>query len=227
MEAYLLMYGCVSLNMSTFNRVMPRTSSSSFLESWTRLAYMFQDPVSVCFTLAANYRTLDDSPWTRTSPRHSTSREGTDVLRYVRLYSAIWDIYFVCIAWEASHAPQMYHPHRRRPAAAGERETPSIWDSSEAWAACAKALRDYDEDMIQDWKEEIDTLLVFVSCPSPSMLRRPLTSQCSPRIMTGRSVLCCADGIQHRGVPASPAATGRLRDRHPDADLGAAEQLHH
>ncbi|EIW55553.1 uncharacterized protein TRAVEDRAFT_86592, partial [Trametes versicolor FP-101664 SS1] len=31
----------------------------------------------------------------------------------------------------------------------------------EAWAACAKALREYDEDMIQDWKEEIDTLLVF------------------------------------------------------------------
>ncbi|KAI0752717.1 hypothetical protein C8Q80DRAFT_1302830 [Daedaleopsis nitida] len=45
--------------------------------------------------------------------------------------------------------------------ASGERETPSIWDSSEAWAACAKALREYDEDMIQDWKEEIDTLLVF------------------------------------------------------------------
>ncbi|KAI0698955.1 hypothetical protein C8T65DRAFT_660331 [Cerioporus squamosus] len=59
-----------------------------------------------------------------------------------------------------SPSPQMNHPHRRRPAP-GERETPSIWDSSEAWAACAKALRDYDEDMIQDWKEEIDTLLVF------------------------------------------------------------------
>ena len=64
-----------------------------------------------------------------------------------------------------SRPPQMYRPHRRRPAAgagAEERETPSIWDSSEAWAACAKALREYDEDMIQDWKEEIDTLLVFV-----------------------------------------------------------------
>ncbi|KAI0705357.1 hypothetical protein C8Q76DRAFT_696881 [Earliella scabrosa] len=54
----------------------------------------------------------------------------------------------------------MYRAHRRRPAN-GERESPSIWDSSEAWAACAKALREYDEDMIQDWKEEIDTLLVF------------------------------------------------------------------
>lgn len=56
----------------------------------------------------------------------------------------------------------MYRVYRRRPATS-EREFPSIWDSSEAWAACAKALREYDEDMIQDWKEEIDTLLVFVS----------------------------------------------------------------
>ena len=69
---------------------------------------------------------------------------------------------------------------RRRPGTGSEREqereTPSIWASSEAWAACAKALREYDEAMIQDWKEEIDTLLVFVSvllstisirCPSP------------------------------------------------------------
>ncbi|TBU23534.1 hypothetical protein BD311DRAFT_731138 [Dichomitus squalens] len=56
----------------------------------------------------------------------------------------------------------MYRP-RRRQGASGDRErwSPSIWDSSEAWAACAKALREYDEDMIQDWKEEIDTLLVF------------------------------------------------------------------
>ncbi|KAI0659375.1 hypothetical protein C8Q70DRAFT_1045226 [Cubamyces menziesii] len=55
--------------------------------------------------------------------------------------------------------------HRRRqpaPAAAvNEQSTSSAWDSSEAWASCAKALREYDEDMIQAWKEEIDTLLVF------------------------------------------------------------------
>ncbi|KAH9944511.1 uncharacterized protein BXZ73DRAFT_87395 [Epithele typhae] len=42
-----------------------------------------------------------------------------------------------------------------------QRESPSIWDTSDAWAACAKALRDYDEDIITRWKEEIDTLLVF------------------------------------------------------------------
>ncbi|KAI1786909.1 hypothetical protein LXA43DRAFT_747454 [Ganoderma leucocontextum] len=52
---------------------------------------------------------------------------------------------------------------RKRPGNGGERArgTPSIWDSSTAWAACAKALREDDEAMIQDWKEEIDTLLVF------------------------------------------------------------------
>ncbi|KAI0943599.1 hypothetical protein AcW1_002728 [Taiwanofungus camphoratus] len=35
------------------------------------------------------------------------------------------------------------------------------WDISEAWSACAKALREHDESMVQGWKEEIDTLLVF------------------------------------------------------------------
>ncbi|KAH9887205.1 hypothetical protein C8Q73DRAFT_768102 [Cubamyces lactineus] len=61
----------------------------------------------------------------------------------------------------------MNHAHsshrRRQPAAAAasEQGASPAWDSSEAWAACAKALREYDEDMIQAWKEEIDTLLVF------------------------------------------------------------------
>ncbi|KAI0336714.1 hypothetical protein GY45DRAFT_1315330 [Cubamyces sp. BRFM 1775] len=62
----------------------------------------------------------------------------------------------------------MNHAHSshrwRQPAAAAatnEQGTSPAWDSSEAWAACAKALREYDEDMIQAWKEEIDTLLVF------------------------------------------------------------------
>ncbi|KAI0371284.1 hypothetical protein BV20DRAFT_1051695 [Pilatotrama ljubarskyi] len=55
------------------------------------------------------------------------------------------------------------HSYKRRhhSKSGAERPLPSVWDSSEAWAACAKALREYDEDMIQDWKEEIDTLLVF------------------------------------------------------------------
>ncbi|KAI0360450.1 hypothetical protein OH77DRAFT_1393088 [Trametes cingulata] len=56
------------------------------------------------------------------------------------------------------------HTYKRRHASTkggGENTSPPAWDSSEAWAACAKALREYDEDMIQDWKEEIDTLLVL------------------------------------------------------------------
>ncbi|CDO70183.1 hypothetical protein BN946_scf184774.g11 [Trametes cinnabarina] len=50
------------------------------------------------------------------------------------------------------------HSHRSRPDL--KHVTPE-YDSSEAWAACAKALREHDEDMVQAWKEEIDTLLVF------------------------------------------------------------------
>lgn len=33
------------------------------------------------------------------------------------------------------------------------------------WTECAKAMRQYDEGMIKGWKEEIDTLLVFVCFP--------------------------------------------------------------
>ncbi|PIL29064.1 hypothetical protein GSI_09112 [Ganoderma sinense ZZ0214-1] len=64
---------------------------------------------------------------------------------------------------ELTHCSQPMYRLRKRPGNGSEREQgpPSIWDSSEAWAACAKALREYDEAMIQDWKEEIDTLLVF------------------------------------------------------------------
>ncbi|KAH9849593.1 hypothetical protein C2E23DRAFT_888082 [Lenzites betulinus] len=60
------------------------------------------------------------------------------------------------------------HSHKRRQHASSHGNDHShhphgspIPGSSEAWAACARALREFDEDMIQDWKEEIDTLLVF------------------------------------------------------------------
>ena len=36
----------------------------------------------------------------------------------------------------------------------------------DAWFECATALKDYDEDKIRGWKEEIDTQLVFV-CLNP------------------------------------------------------------
>lgn len=33
----------------------------------------------------------------------------------------------------------------------------------ERWSACSRALKQYDENMIRNWKEDIDTVLVFVS----------------------------------------------------------------
>jgi hypothetical protein len=30
------------------------------------------------------------------------------------------------------------------------------------WSACAAAMRSHDEDMVKNWKEEIDTLLLLV-----------------------------------------------------------------
>ena len=34
---------------------------------------------------------------------------------------------------------------------------------NDAWGSCVKALRDYDEHMVRGWKEDVDSLLVFVS----------------------------------------------------------------
>jgi hypothetical protein len=31
------------------------------------------------------------------------------------------------------------------------------------WSACAQAMRTYDEQLVQGWKEELDTLLLLVS----------------------------------------------------------------
>jgi hypothetical protein len=32
----------------------------------------------------------------------------------------------------------------------------------DSWSTCAKTVQKYDENMVRNWKEEIDTLLVFV-----------------------------------------------------------------
>ena len=41
---------------------------------------------------------------------------------------------------------------------------PSIASSgpNSAWASCVKALRDHDQQLVQGWKEDVDSLLVFV-----------------------------------------------------------------
>ena len=35
--------------------------------------------------------------------------------------------------------------------------------AAKAWSSCARAMMEYDEANVKRWKEEIDTLLVFVS----------------------------------------------------------------
>ena len=46
--------------------------------------------------------------------------------------------------------------------AVSSRDTPGLT----GWAAMAKTVRDFDEEKIRDCKEDIDTLLVFVSATS-------------------------------------------------------------
>ena len=65
------------------------------------------------------------------------------------------------------------------------------------WAAMAKTVRDFDEEKIRDCKEDIDTLLVFVS-------RYPRTwyEQFGQHLCyTGGFVLRRPDRLSHRGVP--------------------------
>lgn len=43
-------------------------------------------------------------------------------------------------------------------------DAPKITDDTESgWAAIAKSIQDVDEQKIKDYKEDIDTILVFVS----------------------------------------------------------------
>jgi hypothetical protein len=44
----------------------------------------------------------------------------------------------------------------------GDGPLPSV-DNGESWAACARAVREYDEKLIQSWRSDMDTTLVFVS----------------------------------------------------------------
>lgn len=37
--------------------------------------------------------------------------------------------------------------------------------SPDGWSTCAKSVQKYDENIVRNWKEEIDTLLVFVRVP--------------------------------------------------------------
>lgn len=65
-------------------------------------------------------------------------------------------------------------------------------------AAMANAVREYDEERVQNCKEDIDTLLVFVRISFP-LLFLLLT-----RWILGRSVLCSAICIPTRIVSIPP-----------------------
>ena len=70
------------------------------------------------------------------------------------------------------------------------------------WAALVDKYRDYDQTRIQDVKEDIDTLLVFVRIPA--YFYRLIS--CFRTI--GRFVLCGTVGIRNRNVSQTP---GRFR----------------
>lgn len=63
-----------------------------------------------------------------------------------------------------------------------------------AWAACQKAVREYDESLVQGWKEDIDTLLVFVRplLHPPCRIERALIVS-----LLGWTILCRIDSFQY------------------------------
>lgn len=85
------------------------------------------------------------------------------------------------------------------------------------WAAMAKIVRDFDEEQLQNYKEDMDTLLVFVSgialVHAVTYLSKLLYG------MLGRSVLCGPLGFHSRGIPQSPEHT---RDIGFDAECPGA-----
>ena len=38
-------------------------------------------------------------------------------------------------------------------------------EAEQSWETCSRAIKEYDNHMVRNWKEEIDTLLVFVRSP--------------------------------------------------------------
>lgn len=75
---------------------------------------------------------------------------------------------------------------------------PEATSAAQAWTACVEALRKRDEHMIHGWKEDIDTLLVFV--------RLPVGGPCCQleikptHNISGGIVFCSNYSIHHRGL---------------------------
>lgn len=48
---------------------------------------------------------------------------------------------------------------------------PWVGDANESaqWKSLADVLKSYDQNMVKDWKEDIDTMLVFVSLGFPEI----------------------------------------------------------
>ena len=79
--------------------------------------------------------------------------------------------------------------------------------SATGWTVMAKTVRDIDEGKVKDCKEDIDTLLVFVSLGI--IIARELTDL----TCTGRLIFSSVDRVCRRVVSNSPARPGRHYDQ--------------
>ena len=59
----------------------------------------------------------------------------------------------------------MYHQFRREE----HFEVYTEEEKKTAWDETARVVKEYSDEMVKRWKEEIDTLLVYVRVPVPSL----------------------------------------------------------
>jgi hypothetical protein len=71
-------------------------------------------------------------------------------------------------------------------------------DVGDNWEKCLKKVEDYDNDMCKSWKEEIDTLLVFVRIPL-------LHVRCALTLSIGRFIHGHRNGVHDRIIQVATA----------------------
>ena len=96
-----------------------------------------------------------------------------------------------------------------------QQEGSSDHDAEKAWSNGARAMMELDEANIQRWKEDIDTLLVFVSRLRQLIMLYRLSS--APQQVW--HFLCCRDRVPHRSNAAASTRTLGQYRRHPRTDL--------
>ena len=95
-------------------------------------------------------------------------------------------------------------------------------DKAEAWDKILKTVKDYSDELVDQWIKEIDGLLTFV-CPPQRYIQLSVYSLTYPA--TGGSLLGHIDRIQRPVLPDSSTHPSRSDERYSLKHLGSAGKL--